>query len=123
MFNWGPINFQDFANGALIIVIGLVSALGIRGGTKAAKKTAAEPETETLALAGAVIDSKKADELVNAFKANTLAVKRLEGTLDRHTAAVVRHGNQMDALRDDTVDLKAGINTLTNEVIRSSGKN
>ncbi len=75
--NWAAVNWEAFANGLLIVVVGLLSALGLRGGKKAADK----PKDETMQVLGAVIDNRKADELVRSIKDQTEAIKRNTETL------------------------------------------
>lgn len=95
---------DDVANGILVIIVGLLSYLGIRGGRKA--KADDEAPAKPLEIAGALIDSRKADQLIDA--------------LDRNTEAMNRHGKQLDDVGENVREAGHEIRSMTKEIIRAS---
>ena len=91
--DWSTINFDNLANGLLAVIIGLLSWVGFKGGQKGKSNS-----SENLELAGAIIDNKKADELIAAFedhiellKENTNALRRLHDRVGEEMSETRSH--------------------------------
>lgn len=98
------IKLDDVANGILFVIIGLLSWLGINRGKKA--KAAEEPvATKPVEIAGALIDSRKADMLIEA--------------LDRNTEALRHHGKMIDQAAEDLREVNFEVRSMTKEIIRT----
>lgn len=139
MLNWASVNFENFANGLLVIVVALISALGIRHGHKARTAPPAQ-KGEDFQLAGAVIDSVKVDELIAAFDRNTKEVvafhealrkntvvveafhQAFHEPLRKNTQAVERSTTATNRLREDTTRVGGEMRNLTDELLRGGGK-
>jgi len=91
----------------LALIYGLTH-IGILQGKKA-------PVGAPIHLAGAVIDAKKADELIDAFEKHALAMDKLALAVDANTQATTTSTGQIVEARGDIKD-------LTHELIRSGSK-
>lgn len=99
IFELTPEQLSNISLGLLVIVTTVLGFIGSRFGRKARDTPA-----ETLELAGAIIDSSKADEMI-------LALDRTRHALDKNTAAV-------GEMRQDTSEVRQAIVNLTSELIR-----
>lgn len=95
-------SLENVANGIVIIIVGLLSWLGINRGRKTKEKEEAPRQVE---LAGAVIDGKRADQIIEA--------------LDRNTAALRIHAEAVFEVRAVVREAKNELRTMTTEIIRS----
>lgn len=106
------IKLDDVANGILIVIIGLLSWLGINRGRKAAKAEEEAPATKPMEIAGALIDSRKAEQLIEAIDRNTEA-------RDRNTEALKHHERMIEQAAEDLREVNSEIRRLTTEIIRA----
>lgn len=100
--DWSTLNFENLANGLLAVIIGLLSWLGFKGGRK---DKSGDGKTENMELAGAVIDNKKADQLIEAFEDLGEAIKANSDALRRMHDRV---GEEMSETRAHMRDLMRG---------------
>lgn len=96
------IKFDDVANGILIIIVGILSYLGIQKGSGSSKKE--EHEVKHVELAGAVIDNRKADEIIQA--------------LHRNTEALHRNGQLAEKIRENLEETNQELRSMVLEIIR-----
>ena len=91
-----------------------VACLGIVGGLMriAFKTGTSAPAAQPFHLAGAVIDSKKADELIDAIEKDSLGRDKLTLAMEANTQATISSTAQIMEARSDIKD-------LTHELIRS----
>jgi hypothetical protein len=115
------------ATGAPLIIEWIAAGIGLAGsvfyGRMQIRKGKAEGSAggqKTVELAGAVIDAKKADELVAALRKNSAALDRnseqareLHAALTANTTAAISTGGEV-------VEARAHIRELTNELIRNT---
>lgn len=105
------IKLDDVANGILIIIVGLLSWLGINRGRRAKAEEDA-PATKPMEIAGALIDSRKADQLIDALD-------RHSNELERNTEALSRHGKMIGEAAENLREVNFEIRSMTKEIIRS----
>lgn len=103
MADMGPIDLNAVANGILVVIVGLLSWLGIKKGRDDKEKDEA-PTARHVELAGAVIDSHKADQIIEAFNRNTHALRESAGLFDD--------------IRDELRELRGDIRALITEIVR-----
>jgi hypothetical protein len=106
------LKLDDVANGILIVIIGLLSWLGINRGRKAKADDELPSATKPMEIAGALIDSRKADQLIEALD-------RHSQELDRNTEAIARHGKMISEAADNLREVNFEIRSMTKEIIRA----
>lgn len=101
------LQIHDIANGLLIVIIGVLSWLGINRGRRSKEEEAAKPQS-ALQVAGALIDGRQADKIVEAINKNTdIITIKIKISEDLH-----------DAVRE----LRTDIRELTREIVRWGGR-
>lgn len=121
------LDYEGLANGLLILITGLLGYFGIRRGIRSAGETAAavnaaaEPKG-TIQVAGALIDSKKADELIKAFDRNVIAKTNLEAAVRENTLATNQNNDAIGHVQQQIIHINGGIQALTLEIARKPTK-
>lgn len=103
MADMGPIDLNAVANGILVVIVGLLSWLGINRGRKAKEEDEA-PAARHVELAGAVIDSHKADQIIEAVNRNTNALRESAGLFED--------------IREELREIRGDIRALIMEIVR-----
>ena len=105
------LKLDDIANGILIVIIGLLSWLGINRGRKAKAEDEVPSASRPMEIAGALIDSRKADQLIEALDRNTEA-------RERNTEALRHHGKLMAEAGESLREVNFEIRSMIKEIIR-----
>lgn len=72
------IDWEQVANGILIVITGILGYFGIRKGFAGS----APAGNASIAVAGAMIDDKKADEIIEAINHNTAAIEKMNANFE-----------------------------------------
>lgn len=107
--DWSTVDFPNLANGLLVLIVGLLTFLGIRGGRqKAARPMEAE-------LAGALVDSGSVNRLTAAIEAQTM--ERMAGRQEAKDGAHML-ARRLEALTKQLEELGEEVRNLREEMIR-----
>lgn len=105
------VSLQDVANGLLAIIIGMVVWFGKRSGSK----PEAAPHVE---LAGAVIDNRKANDLVRGFERTAEALDDNTEASRSTAAGIAAIGAEVRAVRDEIRESNLRLEGIKDELIR-----
>ena len=109
--DWGTLDFERLANGLLILIVGILSVFGIRGG----QKKAAEQQPATAEIAGALVDSSAVNRLTGAIEKQTVEMSATRAEAKDNTHVLAR---RIEGLSDQVDDLGSEVRALREEMIR-----
>lgn len=127
------VDLEKLANALLILIVGVMGAFGV-GQARRTKK--AQPDTETMELAGAVISDRAADRLIKSMDAlaasNTMlthatnmdtdAKKALTKALEQASEALDGNTEVAGEMRSDIKEVARDMRSMTTEMIRMQGR-
>lgn len=104
MFDWGSLNIEQVANGLLIVILGVLSYLGIRGG----RRQQQHEDTTTGVIAGALVDSTSIKMLCNSIDV-------FRNSLEGNSKA---NGYRLESMTSEIKELRRSVDDLANQIAR-----
>lgn len=92
-------SISDWANGVLIVIVGLLSYFGIRRGQGANEAAPANPST--IEVAGALVDSRSVDKLSGEVAGQSIAIMTQTQAMKDQTRAIEANTRMMEDLKED----------------------
>ena len=137
--NWTPINFDQVANGLWVVILALLSAIGARVGFRNPTPPAAPSAGavgRAVEVAGALIDTKHTQDLIDQIGLNTAQLDRvkkcLESTLEAINAlradlkdnirALDRNSATADKVEGNAEEVARALSALRDEIIRGQNR-
>lgn len=114
MQGWIIANFEQIASGILVVALPVLAALGIINGKRRRER---EDAPDSLAIAGAVIDNRKADELIASIGKLGDVLVKVEGEIAGNTKAIVENSRIGLKLHRDIEELRRETRDLTLQMV------
>jgi hypothetical protein len=114
---WTDLTWTNFANGVLVIFLGLITAVGARFGLKQANSTPNPPAVVNAVM----IEQELLKQLVDSLKSTCKMMEQLKGEVSVNNTQLTLNTRKLQEIMEQSDRLGREVRDLTYEIERKKG--